>query len=1574
MLSQSAQLGRQKAVGPPTYRVENEYNPEAMPQYFQISVGIIEGRKFAWTNPHSANSYAIVIFGKKKYRTSIRRHMIEPYYNENFILDMYSSIQVLQRTNLWLAVMELRCCAAPRILGETTIDLGLIWSQPNHQVIHKWAQLYQPRDPSLGPVGFLKLNISIAFRGEIQVMSTVVKNEKLEENLLLPSGLEQQCANYQITIYEAFGLPCGTQSQGERRFGKPPSTFAKVTFCGLVAKTAVQHKTCNPVYSEHLSIVEMFPNMNRLIRIEVCTADGCFNKVLASTHLKLENISHDGENGFLPTFGPSLLHMYGSSNSGIIGTAGEEGPYHRGCLLVALNTIVPYYQQIIRSVNVEPANPINHESLWQIHEFCLFCPILEVSMLDRRVTGKYCGVAITLGEIPATSPADEEFITMLKETRIRKLHYTGCLNVNKIPPYGYLDFCNSFPVLQLATRLPDFRFRIYKNNMLQAIILDLDTAVKNIEHRLQSYDYETPNELLDELNKARNDAACNILKFMNFIQNSRSNESLFQQCNTKLDQKQLALQIEEVVQLHGWPDIVVWFLNEGSRVAYAKLPAETIIYSVIPEQRGRCCGRLQTLQMKPLKCPNHVNSTHCCCTAGKVEILMWLGSYRQRAVFDNYIPAGYKLKIKDYDMCLKSSAMMVECRAFVYKAKLLSSALGANPANTFLRVNILTASKETRTKKDTLTPIWNQVLKVHKMIFMSPERLTSCPPTATIEVNNIDAAGKVEVVGRFECECIVDDRQDYESAPRLQWYGLHRGIEYVGQVNMSIQLLQIPERLMKTTAYSSIEESIATGVKDLDLSDKIEPIPLNLIPVSTTYKVDVYWWGLRDVNITRKPCVILEIDDMTLKSEVIVDKKANCNFPNGRVSQTFEAPMHEAYSPLLKIRLYDSSTFGRTLYLGTNVVKNLNKYIVDWLPKNERDASLHRASIMSSDFVQVNQSLVLKRTSQLRNELSQNDNKLLSSVDCISDWQTRRSAWNCNCFRGEPDEEEYTLLPLMTSKNKTYLTKSSSTEQKDWWTRYLYSQEDSGCNDPEDIDRLTIYDSELERQPQFSKFRDWCATLKLYNGKKSGIREKDEQMYCGLLKAGLAIYRWPPPDNTDAVSPSGVDLKKGYFDDHPKNDPAKFLVRVYIIRAMNLKTKELTGKSDPYTVVSCGKKHFGDRSNYIPNTLNPVFGKMYELRCNLPEDYLVTVSLYDYDAIPPDELIGFTTIDLEDRIYSKHRARVGLASEFRLSEPFKWRDSYKPSKILEELCLKNHIPPPIFPDASTVLVNGVKYVDNSQQDRSYVSSIERRENLCLSILHQWHTIPVCGYYLVPEHVETRVLYKEDKPGVCQGALHMWVDIFPLDCETSIPPAVDITPRSVDEFELRLTILTLRGVDEWSCSENLELYSKVWIGTSDTTQDSGVYRPYGNGVWKLNYRMIFPLIYQQAERKLLRKEIGPFTEYEERISPTLVIQLMNNQDPINDCIGTLQFNLNEMPRGWTNYSNCSIENDEKSSKIDLFAAGCARGWWPLRGEDNIGNTKQTGIIELEMDLLPMEKAILMPIGVGRKPTFALPKRR
>ncbi|CAK1554644.1 unnamed protein product [Leptosia nina] len=1431
-------------------------------------MNIIEARKLAWLNPHSANSYVIIVFGKKKYRTSLRRNMLEPYFNEMFTFEMYSSVQALLRTNIWLAIMEPRCYASSRILGEINLDLNVIWSQPNHQVNNKWVQLHAPRNVSFGPVGFLKLSVAVAFRDGVHIDSSSIKSDVIDENILC--GLEQQRANYQITIYEAFGLPCNNMS-GDKRFGKPPSTYVKVSFCGVVAKTAVQNRTTNPKYYEQVSMVDIFPNASR-IRLDICSSDDSFKKPIASAQLNLENISHDGENGFLPTFGPSLLHMYGAS-CGL--AAGDTGPYLRGSLLVSLNTIVPYYQHNIRSINIEPIAPLKQEGLWRTEEICLFCPILEVSMLDRRIVGKFCGVAVTFGEIPTTQMENEGS---------QKYHYTGCLNVIKTQPYGYLDLSSAFPVLQLATYLPDFRFRMYKHNMIEKIVDCLESNLKAIEQHIK-FKNRSNDEIFEKINNSLSDTGCSILHFLELLGLCEDScNAIKSQYSTEFDKKE---------DLHGWPDIIIWLLNDGSRVAYAKMPPRDLIYSSIPEQMGTNCGKIQTVHLKPVKCPYHPSALNgCSCVVGRVELLFWLGTYSEKSAFNHYLPPGYTLRQKNYDMCLKSPSLVI--------------------------IN-------------TESSVWNQVLKMQKIISISPERLWTSPPMASVEVNFVDMSGKIEVVGRVLVKCSVDDRQEYEFAPRLEWYDLYKGPECTGQIFMSMQIIQIIEKLMKSTIYTPLEDSfVVAGVKDIETTELIEPLPINLIPAMATYKVDVYWWGLRDVNITRKPCVTLEIDKMTLKSEVISDRQVNSNFPKGRHSQIFEAPLNDDYCPLVNIRLLDSSTFGRTLYLGANTVKSAKKFMVEWLEKDERESSIHRTSIASSDFFQVSPNVCMKKC-QSRENLNSASNISLNNI------RNRRSNWQRLCCNSELDEEEYVLLPVNSVRNKQPRTKYNLPKQNGWWSRYLLSQE--------------IYDTELEGQPQFSKFKDWCSTLKLYYDDKK-IVERDK-LYCGLLKAGVVIYKWPPPSNTIAVSSSGVDLTRGrlvlvgendynpptiisnhdievlnssleiyiaalnvgtlrallrrwesltelvyvlgplkwdvinwfargeewdicFFDDHPNNEPAKFLVRVYIVKALNLKTKEFAGKSDPYTVVSCGKKHFGNRANYVPSTLNPVFGKMYEFRCNLPEDYMISISLYDFNAIPPDELIGSTSIDLEDRIYSKHRARVGLAKQFSLSEPLKWRDSRKPSTILEELCHTNHLPSPMFLDANTVMVNGVKYVDESNERGNSLSTIEKKENLCLSILHKWHMIPVCGYSLVPEHVETRTLYRHETPGVEQGKLHMWIDIFPIQSDTNIPTPVDIKPLDIEDYELRLRINSIRDIN------------------------------------------------------------------------------LNR--------GSIELNLNSMPRG-KQFSRANFE-DLTANKVDLFRMGSHKGWWPIQIIDDKG-VSQTGVIQMEMTLLPLEKAILMSFSLERE---------
>lgn len=63
-----------------------------------------------------------------------------------------------------------------------------------------------------------------------------------------------------------------------------------------------------------------------------------------------------------------------------------------------------------------------------------------------------------------------------------------------------------------------------------------------------------------------------------------------------------------------------------------------------------------------------------------------------------------------------------------------------------------------------------------------------------------------------------------------------------------------------------------------------------------------------------------------------------------------------------------------------------------------------------------------------------------------------------------------------------------------------------------------------------------------------------------------------------------------------------------------------------------------------------------------------------------------------------------------------------------------------------------------------------RERLALHVLHKAMSV-------VPEHIENRPLMHPAHPGIPQGQLRLWVDLFPSSVSgQSLPPPVDITPR------------------------------------------------------------------------------------------------------------------------------------------------------------------------------------------------------
>ncbi|XP_066549569.1 myoferlin isoform X3 [Amia ocellicauda] len=566
---------------------------------------------------------------------------------------------------------------------------------------------------------------------------------------------------------------------------------------------------------------------------------------------------------------------------------------------------------------------------------------------------------------------------------------------------------------------------------------------------------------------------------------------------------------------------------------------------------------------------------------------------------------------------------------------------------------------------------------------------------------------------------------------------------------------------------------------------------------------------------------------------------------------------------------------------------------------------------------------------------------------------------------------------IIDIEDRRPLLEAQEKESVDWWSKFYSSigeHERCGPYLQKGYDTIKVYEEELEKVPDFQGLNDFCKTFKLQRGKADDDDDEDPTVV-GEFKGSFRMY---------ALSDDpGVPAPPRQFRELPDSGPQETVVRIYIVRGIDLQPKDNNGKCDPYIKIALGKKTIEDRDNYKPNTLNPTFGRMFEITCFLPQDKDLKISVYDYDMLSSDEKVGETVIDLENRFLSRFGSYCGLPQSYCVSGINQWRDQLKPMKVLENLArLKGCRPPVTSDNGNTIAFGGREYslsdFETNKVIHQHLGPADERLAL--------HVLRTQG--LVPEHVETRTLYSSFQPTLSQGKLQMWVDVFPKSLGLPGPP-FDISPRKPKKYFLRVVIWNTSEVilDETSITgERMsDIYVKGWMpGMEEDKQKTDVHYRSLDGDGNFNWRLVYHFDYLPAEQLCLvskKEHFWSLDKTEFRTPPKLIVQIWDNDKfSLDDYLGTLELDLHHLIPHSKTPEKCSLKvipevtgsvPHKGHPSTSLFEQKSVRGWWPCVREED-GKKVLAGKVEMTLEILGEKEADERPAGKGREEPNMNPK--
>ncbi|XP_037719293.1 otoferlin isoform X3 [Drosophila subpulchrella] len=1572
------------------------------PQEFLICITVHKAVKVGLT---SGELYVRISLDKMTKSTKSFPNTENPFFNEYFVFEFHCTLTELLRLTILFELKKHMTYKKNVVVGELLVDLHSVWNQSNHGYFKKWGRLeapigdnQPPENQPNEPHGYLQLDlaivsqhspVSIGLRSEEQDTQNLNKwsvdqdYDDIEKNLLTNvSSFAPSNIRYYIAFYRGY-------------FVRQSNYMIQVSFAGFNGKTPVAKNTTTPVWNHEINFAWMYPSVAQRFLILILTHELLQWKCVAEFELSLEEIAFKGT----PSLGPTYLHLYDPVNPMI----------YVGRLLMELRSEMLKDAQPSHTLSSKTVPGLDETRFWHDDVYLVeFLPLLghqiQTSATAYKISARLAEHSSNVLEGVLRTPLDRFRSAMNSKSFRREAPFRSCMFRVRLPDnrakyesdFFMLDIVNymrseldAFKVFQLKHPLQDDE----QAKCLKAIVGNILTRIKegleahrfdhDVEPQRTTWDINRQLYLLDYFAKLPSEL---------HQMKQRLRSCFLEHLDASIAEVVSELQrlVAEIGALSSmartqdeWPEMVLSLSAGGKDLGVCRLNAKLFLHLQSGNsdlQQETLCWRLRSFSFKAIGCTH--TCPNCGCTTAIVSGCLSIVVERERKAFLSSISDDWT-SIEAMLWQPNPAQTNFLCHVYVHQAKVRPGGDKKSICDSHLRILFADQTCETYTSPGTLSPIWNAVITLNMLSLPGGVNLyLKNPPLLSLELYNSERSLSEDLVGMGSVAVsVISEERATDSSweepggfawsknpmqklqrlkhmtpPPLKWVPVAKKGSVQAEVLMSAELIELS--MLPTGQDIKKEPHLATG------------IPVAIRPNMQNFVLEVFFVGLRNyskssMSSAGKRKIKVMMGDLVLTSGPSTARVRNSiNFLVAYASGVVSLPDQQDYWPAIIATDVLLSGFSSESTLGVALIPNSSSYL-------QRDRTLKCVSKKEQATGEASTTVSVEDDDDEEDELEWKEEEVKPSR--ISSW------WMRLMFA-------LGLRPAAYANRRTLsidctMDDSEVFEEREftWWTKFYNSMYWSAAESShEHKHHLVIYHEELEKQAQFGYLQDWAVPVQLIHGvkfKKHGPPKED--VYATLkLQLKLTPCQCPvledPQGGGDMVRPMANAI-------HPRHqstlqslsETIKLIVRVYVVQGVQMRPRDLKGDSDCYVKLFLGGNSVSDRAHFSPNHSNPVFGRLFELEATLPGDHMLQIMVYDHDKIR-DQVIGQTNIDLEDRWRSRHRASVGLANEYTRSGYNHWHDLKLPSEILIDLCQRRGIQAPYY-YGNVIEVDGMLFGDETVISKDE----ELQERLSLAVLKNMDKLPSFGYKLVPEHVETRSLCREDFPNVEQGKLQLWIELF--EANIYVPNPIDITPVPSTDYEVRVVVKNLAGIQ--SGDKNIfgklmsDIYVIGWCEDEDKRQSTDIHYRSFAGDAAFNWRMVFGMKYSPNEDLMvIRRKAGLLEEMEFKKPPIIYLQVWDKDVLSKDeYLAALELNLSNMHAPYPFVQMCK-PYPKKRKRINLFKRKVISGWFPLQCNASPSQRSQakvqSGKMQLNIEICTDVEAANRPAGRGQDPPMAL----